>query len=186
VFAQERQNGTLDLLLTCPLSNRELVRGKVLGQLMGPLAICALALPFLILATPAKDAYSLWGATLAVLPAEIAALVCLGVYCSARFRGAAGARGAATGIALLFGLLLPMLDMVLSELAHHNEPTWSQIVSPPIIYAGLVGSIKDATWAALGPVFLLGGAMLCFALLENRFDKLVRFAEHRTRRSADA
>ncbi|MBI5831964.1 MAG: ABC transporter permease subunit [Armatimonadetes bacterium] len=186
VFAQERQNGTLDLLLTCPLTNRELVRGKLLGQFLGPLTIVGLALPFLILATPAADAAMLWGATLSTVPPLILALVCLGVYCSARVRSAAGARAVATGVALTFGLLLPMLDAAFCELSHHSEPTWSQIFCPCVSYLGLVGEITEPGLSALGPIFLLVGAVWCFARLELGFDRLVRNTEYSPRRSADA
>ena len=36
------------------------------------------------------------------------------------------------------------------------------------------------------PLFLLAGSLYCFLRLELGFDKLVRLAEHRPRRSADA
>lgn len=186
VFAQERQNGSLDLLLTCPLTNRELVRGKVLGQFLGPLSICALALPFLILAPAADKAVELWGATLALVPAEVAALVCLGVYCSARCRTAAGARGMAIGIALGLGMLVPMLDAAYANLRHNYDLTIGLVVCPPASFLTMVerDTSSPSFLAYYCPVFLLACAFWFFALLENRFDKLVRFAEHR--RSANA
>ena len=100
--------------------------------------------------------------------------------------GGRGARATATGIALFFGLLVPMLDAVYTELTHHSEPSWSQMFCPPISFLGLSGEIDKMAMSAVCPLFLLVGSLYCFLRLELGFDKLVRLAEHRPRRSADA
>lgn len=174
----ERQAGSLDLLLTAPLRNRTLLAGKWLSNLLVPLAVVCLALPFLwaLAATPWLAISGL----LVVLTGLVPLLISIGLLCSVLLRHPVSARLAAVATTWVALVIVPVLS------GFGRVPRPIEWLSPTFaLYRMLVNAADPIVRPVATVELVVAGALYLLALA--LFDRAVRFRSARpTPGDADA
>ncbi len=164
-ISRERREGTLGFLFLSHLNGRDVVLGKLAAHALHAFYALLAAMPVLALPLLAGGvtAGRFWWSMLALANTLFFA-VCLGLGVSCASSDARRAKNLATGLALLYGLGLPLL----SALARHLEwpDWWTGLItelSPLTALGGAAGGSVSAGRALLfthlqGWLFLAGAA----------------------------
>lgn len=173
----ERQRGTWEMLVVTPLKPRQLILGKLAARLIGIGALAAVILPFGLAPLLSSDVdRAAVAATLIVGPVSVLGLAVIGLLASARCRTVAAATATAYALCLALLLVVPIAEMLLSELvSYSSDPILSPITSPPMTWAMIYtlldsGAVGDSqTTALLGPLLYAAIAYYGLRLLLARF-----------------
>jgi ABC-type transport system involved in cytochrome c biogenesis permease component len=137
-LADDRQHGALELLLSTPLTVRDILHGQLLAlqrQFLAPVVLTLVLFLVFMLATLAITAVdsdhplwiSLWGGGMVMLVADLAALYWVGMWRSLKARSPH--RAASESLALILvlpwgGMAIAVLVVSLASMSGHFEPTW--------------------------------------------------------------
>lgn len=143
-FSHDRQSGALELLLSTPLSVREIVHGQVLGlerQFAGPVFVVLLAdLAFLMAERHTQGWVSVWAVGMIVFVADLWTLGWLGMWLGLiRRHPNRAALGALFRVLVLPWILFALVMTVLGVsggLRMMNNAAWENY-GLPLLYAGL-------------------------------------------------
>jgi ABC-type transport system involved in multi-copper enzyme maturation permease subunit len=186
-IAGERQRNTWEMLLTTPLTPREILGGKYLGRLLNWACYLALSLPFLVEAAwHAEHPGLLWLIFWLVLPPTYLGLSALGLLCSARSRTAAQARVLAVSWALALVGGVPLAETLWNSLVGGSGDGYyaSFVTCPPMAAAAMFerctfvpdgGRLApESALAWLMPIFYLLLAAGCLLALTFWFNRWLR------------
>jgi len=135
-LGDERQGGTLELLLSTPLTVRDILRGQTLAlqrQFLGP-TVCIVVILMVLMIAGLSDVtrdqgvwFAVWIGSILLLPADLAAIYWVGIWQGITAKNPArAANGTVLRILVLPWILYAgcMLITALASMQGNHEPDW--------------------------------------------------------------